>query len=99
MIPSRPGEYSFRFFGSIKGQRFDETYTSGEETFASPISPSSIAFPDSAPPDYELANRVEELDREVGRARESARLGVTGLALAAVALALALAQRRRRSTA
>jgi hypothetical protein len=33
-IPTAPGTYSFHFTGTIKGQRVDETFTSGPDTFS-----------------------------------------------------------------
>ena len=95
LIPSEPGEYSFRFFGNIKGQRFDETFTSGEETFASPVNPESMMFPEAGASTAELANRIEALEENGGGA--GSRLATAALALAAVALAVSLGSRRRRT--
>jgi hypothetical protein len=108
-FPTRPGDYSFHFTGTIKGQAVDATFTSGPTTFSSVIDPGTVEFPAKDPTTGELAQR---LDREVPRlalateaqaARhqaDSARLfGIIGIAVGAVGLvvgATALAVARRR---
>lgn len=63
-IPTAPGRYSFRFFGSIRGTRVDTSFTAGPKTFAEIESPDQIQFPQKVPGGAELAAR---LDRELPR--------------------------------
>lgn len=90
LIPSRAGQYSFRFFGTINGQPFDQTYTSGEETFDSPRNPAEVSFPAQDPTAGELAASIEQLNART----ETGGAGTTGmiaLGLGALALLVALA--------
>jgi hypothetical protein len=63
-IPTRAGQYSFRFTGSIDGQDVDESFSSGPKTFDDVQSPSDAEFPVQDPTTGELAERI---DREVPR--------------------------------
>lgn len=90
-MPTRPGDYSFRFFGTIKGQPYDQTYKSGEETFDAPKNPADVSFPAKDPTVGELAARVDQIggdDEEAGSSSDSTgKLGF-GLAVAAFARAV-----------
>ncbi len=44
-IPTRPGQYSFHFSGTIDGEEVDETFTSGPGTFDDVENPQSVQFP------------------------------------------------------
>jgi hypothetical protein len=63
-IPTRPGQYEFRFSGTVDGERVAETFTSGPETFGDVENPADIQFPVQDPTNGELAERI---DREVPR--------------------------------
>jgi hypothetical protein len=63
-IPTRPGQYSFHFTGTIGNQDVDETFTSGPDTFNDVEDPKSVSFPVRDPSTGELAQR---LDQEVPR--------------------------------
>jgi hypothetical protein len=63
-IPTRPGQYTFHFTGSVDGQDVDETFTSGPRTFSDVNDPAEIQFPEQDPSTGELAERIE---REVPR--------------------------------
>ena len=67
-IPTRAGQYSFHFTGSIKGTKIDETFTSGPETFGDVVSPADVEFPVQDPTNGELAERI---DREIPRLESS----------------------------
>ena len=104
LIPTRPGEYTFEIFGDVAGQSFDESYTSGENTFDSPRNPADLEFPVKDPTRGELAEGLERLsDRVEGSAGDESEDAATSdtmarsLAVAAVALAVvALVAARRR---
>ena len=113
-FPTRPGDYTFHFTGSIKGQDVDETFTSSPTTFSPVTDPTQVGFPAKDPTTAQLAQR---LDREVPRLtsaiaaeRSSAKknadsaktVGYVGTgvgALAVVLAAIALATSRRRPNA
>jgi hypothetical protein len=67
-IPTRPGQYTFHFFGTIDGEEVDETFTPGPGGFEEVESPRSIQFPEQEPTTGELAERI---DREVPRLTSS----------------------------
>ncbi|MGH2489645.1 MAG: hypothetical protein ACRDFR_08520, partial [Candidatus Limnocylindria bacterium] len=63
-LPTRPGEYTFLFTGTVGRQEIDESFTSGPETFGPMEDPGTISFPAEDPTSAELADR---LDRETAR--------------------------------
>jgi hypothetical protein len=63
-IPTAPGSYSFHFTGSIKGQRIDQTFKSGPQTFSDIEDPAQVQYPAKQPTTGQLASRV---DRETAR--------------------------------
>lgn len=92
LIPSRAGEYSFRFFGTINGEPYDQTYVSGEDTFDSPRNPADVSFPAQDPTAGELASRIEQLSAAQGDSGSdgSGNTGMIGIGLGALALLVAL---------
>lgn len=106
LIPTRPGTYTFRLVGSIRGQRVDESFTSSETTFDPVRDPQEIEFPAKDPSAGDLAARVERLASRVESARSEARgaasasrraqvLGVLGILLGAAGLGAATLRGRR----
>ena len=67
-IPTRAGQYSFHFTGTIRGTKIDETFTSGPKTFGDVVSPADVEFPVQDPTNGELADRI---DREIPRLETS----------------------------
>ena len=105
-IPTQPGAYRFRFFGSIEGQPFDEAFESGANTFDAVQARAGAQFPTMLPSVRELegvarmsqASADEALDavadvRVIGIA--GIVVGAIGLLTAAGAIALAIRSRRR----
>lgn len=45
VIPTQAGDYSFHVYGTINGDKIDETFTSGPNTFGSVIDAKTIEFP------------------------------------------------------
>lgn len=107
LMPTRPGDYSFRFFGTIKGQPYDQTFTSGEETFTAPKNPADVSFPAKDPTAGELAARVEQLsgdggdggDGDGGSSPSSDNTGTIGIGLGVLALIVAAAAFAKKSKA
>ena len=105
-IPTRPGEYTFHFFGTIDGEEVDETFTPGPGGFEEVESSQPIQFPEQDPSTGELAERIDRevprLTNSVGDVQTAANaaaddassantLGLIGLILGSVALILAIA--------
>jgi hypothetical protein len=63
-IPTAPGAYTFHFTGTIKGQRVDQKFTSGPQTFSEVDDPAGVSFPTKDPTTGQLSARV---DRETQR--------------------------------
>lgn len=97
LMPTRPGDYSFHFFGTINGQPYDQTFQSGEETFDSPKNPADVSFPAKDPTVGELASRVEQLGGEDDTS--SGNTGMIGIGLAVLALIVAAAAFAKKSKA
>jgi len=66
-VPSRPGQWTFRFFGTVDDVEVDETFISGPETFNDVQSISEESFPAQDPSTGELAERLEQ---ELARVNE-----------------------------
>lgn len=59
-IPTRSGQYTFRFTGAIGRQRIDEEFTSGPDTFSDVQGPSEVSFPVADPSTAEVAELLEQ---------------------------------------
>lgn len=105
-IPTQPGGYRFRFFGSIEGQPFDETFESGANTFDAVQSRAAAQFPVTLPSVRELEGVVRTSRASADAALDAAAgaraigivgivVGAVGLLTAAAAIALAIRSRRR----
>jgi hypothetical protein len=75
-IPTRPGRYTFHFTGTIDGERVDQTFRSGPDTFSDVANPAQIQFPVQDPSNGELAERIDQevprLNAAIGDARTEA---------------------------
>ena len=63
-IPTAPGTYSFHFTGTIKGQKVDQTFKSGPQSFSDIEDPAQVQYPVQQPTGGQLATRA---DREAAR--------------------------------
>jgi hypothetical protein len=63
-IPTASGTYTFQFAGTIKGQPFNQSFTSGPTTFDDVHDPTAVEFPQKVPTGSQLSDR---LSREVPR--------------------------------
>lgn len=68
IVPTRPGTWEFRFYGTVGDLEVDETFTSGPETFNDLQELAAVSFPQADPSTAELAERLE---REVARMDET----------------------------
>jgi hypothetical protein len=114
-VPTVPGDYTFHFFGAIRGQKVNLTVTSSPTTFDSAHDPAAIEFPQQAPSNLQLAQRetadsarlsagVQAASTSASHASAALAVGIAGLAvgvagLCAGAIALASVSRSRRAGA
>jgi hypothetical protein len=107
IIPTRPGNYTFHFVGTVHGQRIDQSFTSSEKTFDPVEEAAAVEFPAKDPSQPELAALVERLQPRVdaagtaaqnasGGAAQARSLAVVGIILGVVGTAAGLWPRRRR---
>jgi len=107
IVPTRPGNYTFHFVGTIGGQKVDQSFTTSDKTFDPVGESTEIQFPVKDPSPGELAGRIERFGPRVetaqaaaadaGAAATQARtLAIVGIVLGAVGTAARFAQRRRR---
>ncbi|HEY1640210.1 MAG TPA: hypothetical protein VGG35_05960 [Streptosporangiaceae bacterium] len=114
-IPTAPGDYTFHFFGNIRKTKVNITVKSSPTTFDSAHDPAAIEFPQQAPSNAQLAQRMNaesaRLSSEVhaasstgGTAPTALAVGIAGLVvgvagLCAAGLALGRGGRRSRRAA
>lgn len=67
LVPSRPGQWEFRFHGTVDDVEIDETFVSGPDTFNDIEDISEASWPVQDPTTGELNERLE---REVERLNE-----------------------------
>lgn len=100
LIPTVPGDYTFRFTGTLEGKRVDESWTGSKDDFSEIEGTSEVTFPKAAPTNAELAERLEAVETTAKDAEEATGLprilGIAGVALGLIAI---LWGSRRRSTA
>ena len=108
IIPTRPGNYTFHFVGSLNGQRIDQSFTSSDKTFDPVTEPAAIEFPAKDPSPGELAGRLDRLgprvDEGVASARDGAAaasqarvLAIVGILVGAVGIVVGVSSGRRRT--
>ena len=93
-FPTAAGPYTFRIFGDIEGEPFDESFTSGPDTFSEVQDVTGGQFPVQFPATGDIVR-----DAEAGAAASTTStialvLGAAGLLAGLVALGLTFARRR-----
>jgi hypothetical protein len=79
-IPSTPGRYTFHVYGSIKGQKVSQSFTSSPTTFSEVQDPARAAFPKlNQPTTGQVAQRLDRETARLGTSVQSAML-VSGTA-------------------
>ncbi len=71
-VPTAPGAYTFRFFGDIEGETFDQSFTSGPGTFDEIEPARNVQFPIELRETRELQSAVEGLQSELTTAGDRA---------------------------
>jgi hypothetical protein len=72
LLPTLPGEYTFQFAGSLKGETVDVTVTSGDDTFSPVQASTDVEFPVKVPTMAEVAERLERIDGRIQAATAAA---------------------------
>ena len=72
LIPTRPGKYTFHFTGTVRGQNFDESFTSSDTGFDEAKDDTEVAFPVKDPSRAELAQKIDRIDPRVASAQSEA---------------------------
>lgn len=100
-IPTAPGQYRFRFIGTVGDLDVDESFESGAETFGSVEPADELYFPENVPAARELEGVVRgakssadealsltlEMDEQISRLRT---LSLAAIALAVVSIVVAV---------
>jgi len=105
-IPTRPGDYTFTFTGSIHGQKVNQSFSSSPTTFDTVKAPSDVEFPAKDPSNGDLATRLVAVDGRVSAAKKAADggkstattaliLAIVGLVVGIGGLGFGLASRRK----
>jgi len=107
-IPTAPGDYTFHFSGTIHTTKVNITVKSSPTTFDSAHDPATIQFPQQAPSNLQLAQRldaqaarqaaaVQAADSKASSASTALAVGIAGLVVGAAGLCaggIALARSR-----
>jgi len=105
VVPTRPGNYTFHFIGSLNGQRIDQSFTSSETTFDPVQEAAAIEFPAKDPSPGELAEKLDRLGSRLEATRVTAAagarrgelLGTMGILAGTVGVIVAARSSRRRA--
>jgi hypothetical protein len=93
-FPTAAGPYTFRIFGEIEGELFDESFTSGPETFSEVQDVTGGQFPVQFPPTGDVVRDAEAGANAATTSTIALILGGAGLVAGLVALGVTLARRR-----
>ena len=107
LIPTRPGNYTFHFIGSLNGQHIDQSFTSSDKTFDPVQEAAAIEFPAKDPSPGQIAEKLDRLNSRVeamqasaqdavASARQARVLGAAGILAGIAGLIAAAASYRRR---
>ena len=106
LIPTRAGNYTFHFTGTVKGQAVDQSFTSSPTTFDAVKEPTTVEFPAQDPSRGQIAQKLDRIDPRIAAAQAAAKndaelarnLAIAGIVLGAlgtVALIIVLTRGRR----
>ena len=83
LVPTAPGDYEFRFSGSINGTAVDLMVASGEETFDPVVASTGLEFPVKMPTLTEVGTRLDRIDGRIEELQSAdPDAGVTALEIA-----------------
>ena len=92
-FPTAAGPYTFRIYGEVEGEPFDESFTAGPDTFGEVEELAGGQFPIQFPAQTQVVADAEAGAAAATRATIALVLAVIGLLAALVALGLAVARR------
>jgi hypothetical protein len=92
VLPTEPGDYTWRIFGEIEGTPVDVSLTSSPDTFSAVEPKSAISFPDNEPATADLSAALAASART---AQIALVLGVLALLLGGTGLVLGVRRARR----
>ena len=72
IVPTAPGDYTFRITGSIHGTAVDLTVASGEETFNPVVASTDLEFPAKMPTLTEVGTRLDRIDSRIAAIQSAA---------------------------
>jgi hypothetical protein len=93
LFPTAPGDYTFRFSGTIGSQTIAQSFTSGPTTFSPVQDPTAAEFPVQTPSLAELSQRLDTQLPRLAASSAASRaqlLGIIGLAVGALGLIVAV---------
>jgi hypothetical protein len=93
-FPTAAGPYTFRIFGEVEGESFDQSFTSGPDTFSEVQDVAGGQFPVQFPATADVVRDAEAGANASTMATLGLVLGAAGLVVGLVALGLTLARRR-----
>ena len=108
IIPTRPGNYTFHFVGTVGAQKIDQSFTSSPTTFDTVEDASGIQFPVKEPAIADLSGLVDRLSPRVdanasaassavAAAAQARTFGTGGLVLGAVGTLLGIGALMKRT--
>ena len=65
ILPTVPGDYTFKFAGSLHGETVDVSVTSGDDTFSPVQGSGEIEFPVKVPTLADVATRLDRIDGRI----------------------------------
>lgn len=96
IVPTRPGTYTFHVSGTLSdGERVDEYFTSGEETFDDVRDPAGEQFPVRDPSTGQIASRISTLEDRVESAPPPRLVLIVAVLALLIAIAAFLRSRRK----
>ncbi len=95
-MPTRPGDYTFRVYGEIEGQRIDERFSSSPTTFSSVEPLAELQFPQQVSVPADLQSRLDAAETWANTAQW---LGIGGLVVGLLGLGTAAYALMRRPAA
>ena len=93
-FPTAAGPYTFRIFGEVEGEPFDETFTSAPDTFSEVQDVTGGQFPVQFPATGDIVRDAEAGANAATTSTIALILGGAGLVAGLVALGLTLARQR-----
>ncbi len=87
IVPTRPGDYIWRFSGTVGTDQIDETFDTSDGKFDAVASGTSVEFPVAAPDPDQVNQQLQAADASIQRAQLVAYIGA-GLGVLGVLVAL-----------